>query len=168
MAGDTRHATRARISLTAAAALLFVATAACAPKEVRTVSAANHGGRIEDQLPRASTTTTERRSEFANTTTTLPPTTTTLAPTTLPPTTTAPPTTVTTRAPIPPPTAAPARASGCHTSYEGECIPADVSDADCAGGSGNGPYYVKATVKVVGPDVFDLDSNNDGWGCERN
>lgn len=73
-------------------------------------------------------------------------------------------------APKPKPTAPPSSdppSSNCHSSYEGECIPKDVSDADCAGGSGNGPYYVQTTVKVVGPDVFGLDADNDGWGCDH-
>ena len=52
----------------------------------------------------------------------------------------------------------------CHSSYSG-CLKANASDYDCAGGSGNGPYYT-GKIQVVGPDVFDLDRNNDGWGCE--
>ena len=64
-------------------------------------------------------------------------------------------------------TAAPASTGGCHPSYQGTCIPPNVSDADCAGGSGNGPYYVQEkNIRVVGPDVFDLDRNGDGIGCE--
>ena len=80
-------------------------------------------------------------------------------------------TTTVTTAPTPT-TARPARttttpASACHSSYEGTCIPPDVSDADCAGGSGNGPWYVQErNVRVVGPDVFDLDRDGDGLGCE--
>jgi endonuclease YncB( thermonuclease family) len=57
--------------------------------------------------------------------------------------------------------------TGCHPSYEGVCIPADVSDADCAGGSGDGPYYVRGPVDVVGPDAFGLDRDGDGVGCDR-
>jgi hypothetical protein len=52
----------------------------------------------------------------------------------------------------------------CHPSYSG-CLNPDASDYDCAGGSGNGPYYT-GTVRVIGPDVFDLDRDGDGWGCE--
>jgi len=52
----------------------------------------------------------------------------------------------------------------CHPSYSG-CLNPNASDYDCAGGSGNGPYYT-GTVRVVGPDVFGLDRDNDGWGCE--
>jgi resuscitation-promoting factor RpfB len=65
--------------------------------------------------------------------------------------------------PAPPPTA-PAR--NCHPSYEGECLKVALGDYDCAGGSGNGPNYVQGTVRVVGPDEFDLDRDGDGWGCE--
>jgi len=56
-------------------------------------------------------------------------------------------------------------APACHPSYEGACVPVDVSDVDCAGGSGNGPYYV-GRVRVVGPDVYGLDRDHDGIGCE--
>ncbi|MBX4209269.1 excalibur domain-containing protein, partial [Candidatus Parcubacteria bacterium] len=43
----------------------------------------------------------------------------------------------------------------CHPSYSG-CLNPDASDYDCAGGSGNGPYYT-GKVRVIGPDVFGLD-----------
>ena len=59
--------------------------------------------------------------------------------------------------PLPPP--------DCHPSYSGKCLDPDASDYDCAGGSGNGPRYT-GTVRVVGPDVFDLDRDGDGLGCE--
>lgn len=52
----------------------------------------------------------------------------------------------------------------CHPSYSG-CLDPNVSDYDCAGGSGNGPYYT-GKVKVIGPDIFGLDRDHDGWGCE--
>ena len=54
---------------------------------------------------------------------------------------------------------------GCHASYEGACVPV-ASDVDCAGGSGNGPAYVRWPVYVVGPDVYDLDRDGDGVACE--
>ena len=54
--------------------------------------------------------------------------------------------------------------SNCHPSYSG-CLKADASDYDCRGGRGNGPFYT-STVQVAGPDVFDLDRDNDGLGCE--
>jgi beta-lactam-binding protein with PASTA domain len=67
--------------------------------------------------------------------------------------------------PAPPPTAAPPR--DCHPSYPDVCLRPDASDYDCEGGSGNGPYYVSGPLRVLPPDPFDLDGNdNDGWGCE--
>jgi hypothetical protein len=56
--------------------------------------------------------------------------------------------------------------SDCHPSYEGACLRPDASDYDCAGGSGNGPYYVEGPVYVVGYDEYDLDRDSDGIGCE--
>jgi hypothetical protein len=52
----------------------------------------------------------------------------------------------------------------CHSSYSGACLDPDASDYDCTGGSGNGPYYT-GRVQVVGPDVFDLDRDGNGYGC---
>jgi hypothetical protein len=75
----------------------------------------------------------------------------------------APPPPPSTAPPAPPPTAPPQR---CHPSYEGECLKVGIGDYDCAGGSGNGPNYVQGTVRVVGPDEFDLDGDGDGLGCE--
>jgi hypothetical protein len=54
----------------------------------------------------------------------------------------------------------------CHPSYKGKCLDPNASDYDCIGGSGNGPKYT-GLVRVVGPDVFRLDADHDGWGCER-
>jgi len=76
----------------------------------------------------------------------------------------APPPPPSTAPPAPPPTAPPAR--NCHPSYEGDCLKVGIGDYDCAGGSGNGPNYVQGTVRVVGPDEFDLDRDGDGLGCE--
>ncbi|WP_298430350.1 excalibur calcium-binding domain-containing protein [uncultured Jannaschia sp.] len=58
-------------------------------------------------------------------------------------------------------------AQSCHSSYELVCVPAGVSDVDCAGGSGNGPYYVRGPVRVVGWDEYRLDRDGDGIACER-
>lgn len=55
--------------------------------------------------------------------------------------------------------------SKCDPNYTGACVPI-ASDVDCAGGSGNGPAYVQGPVYVVGTDIYDLDSDNDGIGCE--
>lgn len=54
--------------------------------------------------------------------------------------------------------------SSCHPSYSG-CLKMNAGDYDCAGGSGNGPNYT-GPVQVYGFDPFDLDRDNDGWGCE--
>ena len=56
-------------------------------------------------------------------------------------------------------------AGNCDPNYSGGCVPV-ASDVDCAGGSGNGPAYVEGPVDVVGTDVYDLDRDNDGIGCE--
>lgn len=55
--------------------------------------------------------------------------------------------------------------SGCDPNYSGACVPV-ASDVDCAGGSGNGPAYVSGPVYVVGSDIYGLDRDGDGVGCE--
>ena len=52
----------------------------------------------------------------------------------------------------------------CDPNYSG-CVPI-ASDVDCAGGPGNGPAYVKGPVKVIGKDIYRLDKDRDGIGCE--
>ena len=69
--------------------------------------------------------------------------------------------------PAPPPAPPPPPPSGCHPSYTGACLAIGVGDYDCAGGSGNGPNYVRGPIYVVGYDEFGLDGDNDGVGCER-
>lgn len=54
---------------------------------------------------------------------------------------------------------------GCDPNYEGACVPI-ASDVDCAGGSGNGPEYVRGPVYVVGTDIYKLDRDGDGIACE--
>ncbi|MEX0754120.1 MAG: PASTA domain-containing protein [Actinomycetota bacterium] len=44
------------------------------------------------------------------------------------------------------------------------CLP-PASDYDCAGGTGDGPEYT-STVRVIGIDIYDLDDDDDGIGCE--
>jgi hypothetical protein len=90
--------------------------------------------------------------------------TTAAAPTTSAPAPTPAKTTPKTTAPRPKPSTSTTKPN-CHPSYEGKCVPF-ASDVDCAGGSGNGPVYIQGPVRVVGPDVYDLDRDNDGWGCE--
>jgi hypothetical protein len=53
---------------------------------------------------------------------------------------------------------------GCHPNYD-PCVPIDV-DVDCEGGKGDGPSYVRGPIRVIGPDVYDLDRDHDGIGCE--
>jgi uncharacterized protein YgiM (DUF1202 family) len=69
--------------------------------------------------------------------------------------------------PSPTPTPAPPAPTNnsCHPSYD-PCVPI-ASDVDCAGGSGNGPVYVRGPIRVIGPDVYGLDRDGDGIGCER-
>jgi hypothetical protein len=66
--------------------------------------------------------------------------------------------------------AAQAGPSNCHPSYPSVCIPIGSADYDCAGGSGNGPNYVRGPIPVrhdvPDPDPHDLDRNHDGVGCE--
>jgi hypothetical protein len=52
----------------------------------------------------------------------------------------------------------------CDPNYQ-PCVPI-ASDVDCAGGSGNGPAYVQGPVYVVGDDIYDLDRDGDGVGCD--
>ncbi|MEV6279987.1 hypothetical protein [Nocardia sp. NPDC051832] len=51
----------------------------------------------------------------------------------------------------------------CHSSYD-PCVPV-TSDVDCANGNGDGPAYT-GPVRVIGPDVYNLDDNGNGVGCE--
>lgn len=54
--------------------------------------------------------------------------------------------------------------SSCDPNYSG-CVPV-ASDVDCAGGSGNGPAYTSGPVQVIGSDIYGLDRDGDGWGCD--
>jgi len=66
-----------------------------------------------------------------------------------------------TSASVPPP---PQTESQCDPNYS-PCVPI-ASDVDCAGGKGNGPAYVKGPVKIIGKDIYKLDGDHDGIGCE--
>jgi endonuclease YncB( thermonuclease family) len=57
------------------------------------------------------------------------------------------------------------RPGRCHPSYKGACLSTNVSDYDCAGAPGRDPK-VPHRVRVVGPDVFRLDADGDGYGCD--
>jgi hypothetical protein len=52
----------------------------------------------------------------------------------------------------------------CDPNYSG-CVPI-ASDVDCANGGGNGPAYVQGPVEVIGTDIYGLDADDDGVGCE--
>lgn len=54
----------------------------------------------------------------------------------------------------------------CDPAYKGACLNPNVSDYDCAGGSGNGPYYARGPIRVVGNDHYRLDADGDGVACE--
>lgn len=58
-----------------------------------------------------------------------------------------------------------ATSSSCDPNYSGGCVPI-ASDVDCRGGSGNGPAYVSGPVYVIGSDIYGLDGDDDGVGCE--
>lgn len=45
------------------------------------------------------------------------------------------------------------------------CVPV-ASDVDCAGGSGDGPKYVRGPIRVTGSDPYDLDRDGDGIACD--
>jgi hypothetical protein len=55
--------------------------------------------------------------------------------------------------------------SPCDPNYSGACVPI-ASDVDCAGGSGDGPAYVQGPVTVIGKDIYGLDRDGNGVGCE--
>lgn len=55
--------------------------------------------------------------------------------------------------------------SNCDPNYSGACVPI-ASDVDCLGGNGNGPAYVKGPVIVIGSDIYGLDRDGNGIGCE--
>lgn len=59
----------------------------------------------------------------------------------------------------------PPQEQSCDPNYTGRCVPI-ATDVDCAGGSGNGPAYVRGPVTVVGSDIYGLDRDKDGVGCE--
>jgi len=53
----------------------------------------------------------------------------------------------------------------CDPNYR-PCVPIDDDDVDCAGGPGDGPSYVSGPVRVVGRDIYRLDYDRDGIGCD--
>ncbi len=62
---------------------------------------------------------------------------------------------------------APQPSSNCTPGYS-PCLPLGPTDYDCYGGSGNGRADTNpgVTYRVTGYDRYDLESDNDGDGCE--
>ena len=58
--------------------------------------------------------------------------------------------------------------SNCTPGYSPCLVYHGGADYDCAGGSGDGPYYTEPGVvyEVTGSDPYGLDADNDGRGCE--
>jgi hypothetical protein len=67
------------------------------------------------------------------------------------------------KAPPPPATTAP---RNCDPAYPDVCLHDGIGDYDCAGGTGNGPNYVRGPIRVLPPDPFGLDADGDGTGCD--
>ena len=151
--------TRFAVALVGVALSVLAGCGASAPKVDATSSTTRQQvADVADETVAKTTTSTEASTTTTSTTTTtLAPPTTTTPPTTAPP---PPPTTT----PPPPPTTRPQTSSGCDPNYSG-CVPIS-SDVDCAGGSGNGPAYVQGPVQVTGSDIYGLDADHDGTGCE--
>lgn len=155
-----------------AAATIVLGLAAC---ESSGKPASRSGAVTESRQPQRMTprTTVERISTTMVTTPTprTVPRLTTTIPATRAPTTSRPIQTSvalpTPRVPQAPPAIRTTTPSGnCDPNYSGACVPI-ASDVDCAGGKGNGPAYVRGPVRVVGSDIYGLDRNGDGIGCER-
>jgi hypothetical protein len=66
--------------------------------------------------------------------------------------------------PVVPPSAPAPITARCNPNYSGACLDRP-GDYDCIGGSGDGPNYA-GTVSVIGIDVYDLDRDGNGIGCE--
>jgi hypothetical protein len=52
-----------------------------------------------------------------------------------------------------------ATSSACNPNYVGQCLPISGPDIDCAD--------VGGLVRIIGVDVFRLDADGDGEGCEH-
>ena len=148
--------------------ILFVLLlTACEPEAADTTVEAETIG-VEE----VTTTSSTSMSTSTSTSTSAPPTTSTST-TAARPTTTVAPARVTVATTVPVTRAAPvtstttsAAGGGCDPNYAGACVPI-ASDVDCGGGAGNGPAYVHAkNIRVIGRDIYGLDADGDGVGCE--
>ncbi|GLY27044.1 hypothetical protein [Kineosporia sp. NBRC 101731] len=52
----------------------------------------------------------------------------------------------------------------CDPNYARACVPIAM-DVDCEGSGGDGPAFLSRRARVVGEDIYRLDSNGDGWAC---
>ncbi|MDP9826531.1 hypothetical protein [Kineosporia succinea] len=52
----------------------------------------------------------------------------------------------------------------CDPNYARACVPIAM-DVDCEGSGGDGPAFLGRRARVVGADIYHLDSNGDGWAC---
>jgi hypothetical protein len=60
----------------------------------------------------------------------------------------------------------PAAGHRCDPNYSGACLKPNAGDYDCANGPGDGPNYVEGPVTVKGTDVYNLDADRNGIGCQ--
>ncbi len=156
---------RIRHSLVAAT---LVATAACsgllpAPPETATSTPSATLHSTNTPSPTATPSATNTGTPTLTATDTSTPTDTPTYTATPPATRTPRPTPRPTRTPAPPP---PVQSGNCNPSYPDVCLQDGIGDYDCAGGSGNGPNYVRGPFRVIPPDSFGLDRDKDGIGCE--
>jgi hypothetical protein len=55
--------------------------------------------------------------------------------------------------------------ASCDPNYS-PCVPV-AFDVDCASGTGDGPAYIDFSVQVIGQDIYGLDRDGNGIGCEN-
>lgn len=60
----------------------------------------------------------------------------------------------------------PSPTNNCTPGYSPCLVYHGGADYDCAGGSGDGPYYAYQVEHVTGSDPYGLDADGDGLGCE--
>jgi hypothetical protein len=56
--------------------------------------------------------------------------------------------------------------NGCSAPSYAPSYRSSAGDYDCAGGPGDGPYYVRGPFPLTGPDIYNLDRDHDGIACE--
>jgi len=144
----------------AAAVILVIGIAALANNGNDSTPSTNTGALVETTTPKTTTMTIAPAPAVPVPTTTQP----APPPPPVTTTTTRAPKTTTKQAPPPPPPPPAEPAPSCDPNYTG-CVPI-ASDVDCAGGSGDGPAYVRGPIQVIGRDIYGLDRDHDGVACE--